>query len=261
MHLLLPGIREKVFIVTGGASGIGYATAQLLCSLGARVVIADINTDAGVDASGRLSSLGRGGSARFERIDLTDRLSILEFVQTVERRYRNEIDGLVNCAGIIRDQKTLRIKEGEAILMPDDKWDAVIDTHLTGAFILGSLVARTMALGSGGSIVLLSSVVADGNIGQANYAAAKAAIRSLAVTWAREFAPFGIRVNSVAPGFIETPMTASMRPEALDAVVKAIPLRRRGQPEEIANVIAFLLSSAASYITGSNVAVDGALRV
>ena len=234
-------------LVTGGAKGIGAATAERLAAEGARVVVADFDEGAAAETAGRI-----GGRA--VRCDVTSRADVEAAVAAAAHGGR--LDVLVTCAGIIRDNLIHK--------MTDDDWEAVIATHLRGTFLAAQTAQAVMTQQGGGSMVLVSSVSALGNRGQANYSAAKAGIQGLTKTLAIELGRFGVRVNCVAPGFIATAMTqqtaerVGMSFEDFQAAAaEQIPLKRVGQPEDVAGVIAFLSSDDAAYVTGQVIYVSG----
>jgi 3-oxoacyl-[acyl-carrier protein] reductase len=234
-------------LVTGGAKGIGAATAERLASEGAHVVVADYDDAAASETAERI-----GGRA--VRCDVTSREDVEAAVAVALESGR--LDILVTCAGIIRDNLLHK--------MSDDDWEAVISTHLRGTFLAARAAQAPMVEQKSGSMVLISSVSALGNRGQANYSAAKAGIQGLAKTLSLELGRFGIRANCVAPGFIVTAMTAQtaervgMSFEDFQAAGAAqTPLGRVGQPEDVAGVVAFLCSEDASYVSGQVVYVRG----
>jgi 3-oxoacyl-[acyl-carrier protein] reductase len=237
----------RTALVTGGAKGIGAATAERLASEGARVVVADFDEGAATETAERIG-------ARAVRCDVTSRADVEAAVAAAAEGGR--LDVLVTCAGIIRDNLVHK--------MTDDDWEAVIATHLRGTFLSAQAAQAVMTQAGGGSMVLVSSVSALGNRGQANYSAAKAGIQGLTKTLAIELGRFGVRANCVAPGFIATAMTRQtaerigMSFEDFQAsAAEQIPLRRVGQPEDVAGVIAFLCSDDAAYVTGQVIYVSG----
>ncbi|HHQ13904.1 MAG TPA: SDR family oxidoreductase, partial [Chromatiales bacterium] len=171
------------------------------------------------------------------------------------------LDGLVNNAGITRDALLVKFKDGELVSkMSLDQWQAVIDVNLTGVFLCGREAAERMVrLGSKGVIINISSISRAGNMGQTNYAAAKAGVQAMAVVWAKELARYGIRAASIAPGFINTEMVQAMKPEALAKLTANIPLRRMGEPDEIAHTVQFILEN--DYVSGRCFDIDGGLRL
>ena len=237
----------KTALVTGGARGIGAATAERLASEGAHVVVADFDEAAATQTAERI-----GGRAA--RCDVTSRADVEAAVAVAAESGR--LDILVTSAGIIRDNLLHK--------MTDDDWEAVIATHLRGTFLAAQAAQAVMTQQGSGSMVLVSSVSALGNRGQANYSAAKAGLQGLTKTLAIELGRFGVRANCVAPGFIATAMTQQtaerigMSFDDFQATAaEQIPLRRVGQPEDVAGVIAFLCSDDAAYVTGQVIYVSG----
>ena len=237
----------KSALVTGGARGIGAATAERLASEGARVVVADFDEAAAAETAERI-----GGRAVC--CDVTSRDDVEAAVAAAAESGR--LDILVTCAGIIRDNLLHKLT--------DDDWEAVIATHLRGSFLAAQAAQAHMVEQRSGSMVLVSSTSALGNRGQANYAAAKAGIQGLTKTLAIELGRFGVRANCVAPGFIVTAMTEQTAErlgvsfeDFQTAVAGQTPLGRVGQPEEVAGVVAFLCSDDAAYVSGQVIYVRG----
>jgi 3-oxoacyl-[acyl-carrier protein] reductase len=238
----------KTALVTGGARGIGAATSALLAAEGADVVVADFDLE---EAEKTASAVG----GRAVGCDVTSREQV-EAAVAAAAAPSGRLDVLVTCAGIIRDNLLHKLT--------DDDWDAVIATHLRGTFLAAQAAQRLMVAQRSGSMVLISSVSALGNRGQANYSAAKAGIQGMTKTLAIELGPFGITVNCVAPGFVATAMTEQTAArigmtfeEFTEMVAAEVPLRRVGQPDDIARVIAFLCSADAAYVSGQVVYVRG----
>ena len=241
---------DKVAVVTGASRGIGRAIAEKLASEGAKVVVGFSNNESKAqEVVQKIES--NGGQAIALKVDVSNSESVAEFFNSIVEKFQ-KIDILVNNAGITRDSLILRMK--------DEDFDAVIDTNLKGIFYCTKAAAKVMLKARSGRIVNIASVVGEiGNAGQANYSAAKAGVIALTKTSAKEFASRGINVNAVAPGFIETDMTNVLKDEVKSEMSKSIPLNRFGKPEDVANVVAFLASDSASYITGQTLNVDGGM--
>jgi len=238
--------KNKVVMVTGGAAGIGRVTAENFAREGARVAICDVNPDTGKEA---LKTLGP--EASFEKIDVSSSAAVSGWVKSVHDKY-GQIDVLVNNAGITRDGLIMRMKE--------EDWDAVLNVNLKSAFNCIKAVSTIMVKQRAGRIINLASVVGVmGNPGQANYVASKAGMIGLTKTVAKELGSRGITVNAVAPGFIETDMTAVLPEKAKEAMLGMIPLQRAGTPQDVANAITFLASDSAAYITGQVIHVTGGM--
>ncbi len=249
-------LKDKVALITGGANGIGRATALRFSQEGARVVVTDLDEPGLADV--RTTIEEAGGSVAALAGDVTRRDDFQRVVDMALERF-GQLDILINNAGITRDALTTRIKDGETSLMSEEKWDAVIDVNLKGAWLCAQLAAVPMIQQKSGRIVNTASVAAEGNIGQANYAASKAGVIGLTKTLALEWARFNIAVNCVAPGGVKTQMTAASPGKIMSNLLLHIPYRRLAEPEEIAAVHAFLASDEASYITGQVIFVDGGL--
>ncbi|MBB5216153.1 3-oxoacyl-ACP reductase FabG [Parapusillimonas granuli] len=244
-------LKGKVAIITGAGQGIGEATALKFAREGAALVICDMN-DASV-AKTVASCKELGAEAIGFSLNVTDRDALDSMVEDVVRRL-GRIDVLVNNAGITRDARVEK--------MSVDEFDAVIDVNLKGVFNVTQSVLPTMVAQRSGVILNASSVVGIyGNFGQTNYAAAKFGVIGFTKTWARELGPKGIRVNAVAPGFIETSMLSSVPDNVLTRMCEQVPLKRLGRPEEIANVYAFLASDDASYVNGTVIEASGGLTL
>ena len=250
-------LEDKVALITGGAAGIGKATAVRFAEEGALVVICDVDTKSGEKTLKEL-----GPDAAFYRVDVTDRTSVDSWVKSVLGKY-GRIDVLVNNAGIVRDSLLVKMKEGELIRqMPEDDFDLVVAINLKGVFNCTQAVAPDMIRQGGGVILNATSIVGiDGNIGQTNYIATKAGVIGMTKAWARELGRHNIRVNAVAPGFTATEILTSMPDNVLEGMKARTPLGRLGQPEDIANAYLFLASDEASFISADVLRVDGGIVI
>ena len=239
-------LSTRVALVTGSTRGIGRAIAGTLAGAGARVAVVGRDRGKAEEAAGTI-----GGSARGFGCDMADPAAVATLVTDVESAF-GSVDILVNNAGLTRDNIVPRLK--------DEDWQVVIDTNLRGAFLATRAAARGMMKRRWGRIINIASVVGlIGNKGQANYAASKAGLIGLTKSVAKELASRNVLANAVAPGFIETDMTASLAGEARDALVRQIPLERLGSAQDVAGVVAFLASEHAGYITGQVFVVDGGM--
>jgi 3-oxoacyl-[acyl-carrier protein] reductase len=241
--------KDKIVVVTGGGQGIGRAICRKFAKAHAKVVILDINEETAATVREEIKEKGLDALA-----DKADVSNAAETSSVFDKIIENcgRVDILVNNAGITRDGLVVRMKEKD--------WDDVVDINLKGAFICTKIVAKAMIRQRSGRIINIASVVgATGNPGQANYVASKAGIMGLTKAIAKELAPRGITVNAVAPGFIETEMTASLSDKVKAAMTEQIPLGCAGKPEDVASVVAFLASEEAGYITGQVIHVSGGM--
>lgn len=237
----------KVALVTGGSRGIGKAIAETLATAGARVAVIARDAQRAQEAAGSLTGSGHAGFG----CDISDEQAVDSLIKNVEEQL-GPIDILVNNAGVTEDNLLVRLSSAA--------WDRVLDTNLKGAFFTIRTVARGMMRRRAGRIINLTSVVGlTGNKGQANYAASKAGLIGLTKAVAKELASRSVLCNAVAPGFIETEMTATLSEAARTALQEQIALGRLGQPADVAAVVRFLAGPGASYITGQVIVVDGGM--
>jgi len=243
------GLSGKVALVTGGARGIGRSIAIKLAKEGAHIVISDINLNGALDTAKVIEEQGK------ESIAVEGNVSIFSDVEAMVKQAIDKfgrIDILINNAGVTKDGLLIRMKK--------EDWDFVLNVNLTGTFNCSKAVAKYMMKQKTGNIVNISSVVGVmGNVGQVNYASSKAGVIGLTKSMARELAPRGIRVNAIAPGFIDTEMTRSLSEEARNRLITQIPLTRLGTPDDVANCVNFLVSDDADYITGQVIHVNGGM--
>jgi 3-oxoacyl-[acyl-carrier protein] reductase len=241
---------NKVALVTGGARGIGREIALGLASEGAHIAFTDIRLEGAADEVVNLIR-AKGVKATAIQSDVRNLAEAQNAIDSIVKEYKR-IDILVNNAGITRDNLIMRMSEEE--------WDSVININLKGTFNFCKAACRQMLGQREGKIINIASIVGViGNAGQANYSASKAGVIGLTKTLAKEFASRNIQVNAIAPGFIDTDMTQKLTPEQREILLSAIPMKRIAKPEEIAKVVVFLASPAASYITGQVLNVDGGL--
>ena len=243
-------LKNKVALITGGGKGIGKATVIRFLQEGAHVTFSDINREEGERAAREAPVITE--KPLFIEADVTDKTKVEMMVKQVLSRF-GRIDILINNAGVTRDALSWKLDEAE--------FDRVIDINLKGTFLCSQIVFEPMKAQGGGRIINTSSVSALGNIGQVNYAAAKAGIIGLTKTLALEFAPHSITVNCVAPGFTETDLTANIPPKIKETILAKIPLKRMAQPDEVAAMHLYLASDEAAYITGQVFFIDGGLSV
>lgn len=252
-------LKDKTIVITGGGRGLGAAMAKTIAAAGSRLALIDL--DDGTLEETAASCRDRGApEVRTYKTNVADESEVIDTIHHIDSDF-GTLDGLVNNAGITRDALTIKYKNGEQqSKMTIEQWQAVIDVNLTGVFLCGrEAAAKMVERGTAGCIVNISSISRAGNIGQANYSAAKAGVHALTVVWAKEFARYGIRVASIAPGFIGTEMVMAMKPEAREKLTAMIPAGRVGEPEEIAQTVQFIFEN--DYISGRCIEVDGALRM
>jgi len=244
-------LKDKIAIITGSARGIGFSIAELFASEGATVIILDLYQDAVDNAVSKLSVQGYKAEGLVGNVTKNEDMELA--FNTIIEKYKT-IDILINNAGITKDNLILRMKEEE--------WDSVIAVNLKGTFVCTQKAFKIMMKQRYGSIINIASVIGlMGNAGQANYAATKSGIIGFTKSCAKEFASRNVRVNAIAPGFIQTEMTAQLPPEIVENYAKAIPLGKMGLPEDVAKLCLFFATDESSYITGQTLAVDGGLTM
>ena len=242
-------LKNRVAVVTGGARGIGREIALLFAKEGADIAICDVNAETASATKTEIEALGRQAIA--ETVDVTKSNQVDEFVQKTLDKFR-KIDILVNNAGITRDSLLVRMSESD--------WDLVLAVNLKGAFNCTKAVSKIMMKQRDGRIVNIASIIGImGNAGQANYAASKGGLIALTKTVAKELASRNVRANAIAPGFIQTDMTAKLSDEVKGEMLKYVPLSKFGTVRDVANLALFLVSDDSSYITGQVIQVDGGM--
>ena len=239
-------LENKIAIITGAGRGIGKATAHQYSQEGATVIIAEFDEQSGQETA---NSIG----GHFFKTDISSQNSVTSLFEYVKTKF-NRLNILVNNAGILNDSTLKK--------MESDQFDSVMNVNLRGTYLCGKAAANIMIEQKSGVILNAASVVAhNGNFGQTNYVASKTGVIGMTKVWARELGKDGIRVNAIAPGFIQTDMTANMPEKIIRMMGDKVPLRRWGKPEEVANAYTFLASNNASYITGTVLNVDGGVVV
>lgn len=252
-------IKDNLIIVTGAGQGLGREIAIHLAKEGAKLALLDLNLDK-IKETADLC-MDNGASDTFiSECNVAEEESVVSTFEMINSKF-GTITGLVNNAGITRDAMLLKAKDGKVTkTMSIEQWQSVINVNLTGTFLCGREAAKHMVeSNTKGLIINISSISRAGNMGQTNYSATKAGVEAMAVTWAKELARYGIRANSIAPGFIGTEMVLGMKPEALANVEAMIPAKRLGKPSEIAATVSFLFNN--DYTSGRCFEIDGALRL
>lgn len=251
-------IKDKTVVITGAARGIGRSLALRFAAQGANIALLDLNA---ADLEPALKQCAaRGVRAMAYATDVSVESQVSAALDQVVKDF-GALDVIVNNAGIVKDALLLKVKDGEVVgKMTLQQWQAVIDVNLTGVFLCArEAAARMVKLAKGGVIVNISSISRHGNQGQSNYTAAKSGVASMTVVWAKELARYGIRVGCVAPGFTHTDILASMKPEVLEKVIAPVPLKRLGEPDEIAHATQFIIEN--DFFTGRCIDLDGGLRL
>jgi 3-oxoacyl-[acyl-carrier protein] reductase len=251
-------LNNKTIVITGAARGLGAAMAKRLASHHCNLALVDL--EAGSIAATASACEEAGATVKTYGANVAKEEDVNKLFQQIAQDFEG-LHGLINNAGITRDALLVKHKDGETLSkMTLDQWQAVIDVNLTGTFLCGREAAQRMIeSGSKGVIINISSISRAGNMGQTNYAATKAGVQAMAVAWAKELARYGIRAAAIAPGFINTEMVAGMKESAREKLTSGIPLRRMGEPDEIARTVEFILQN--DYISGRCIDVDGGLRL
>lgn len=251
-------LKDKVIVITGGSQGLGKSMAITLAQCGAQLALVDINGDK-VAETARYCHLETGSKVRGYQANVADEDAVVGLFNQVEKDF-GRIDGLINNAGTNADALLVKKSDSGLQKMSLDDFSKVIAVDLTGVFLCGREAAAHMVqTGNEGVIINISSIVHTGNAGQTNYAAAKAGVSAMTVTWAQELSRYGIRVAGIAPGFSDTQMVAKMRQDMQEKVKQRIPLHRFARPDEIADAALFILEN--DYYNGRILEIDGGLRV
>ncbi|EKE84876.1 SDR family oxidoreductase [Idiomarina xiamenensis] len=252
-------VAGSVIVITGGAQGLGRAMAERFARQGAQLALIDMNPETLSEAQQACADLGAQRVQGYQA-NITEEAAVEQVFADIQQDF-GAIHVLINNAGILRDGLLLKYKDGELkAKMPLQQFQSVLDVNLTGTFLCGREAAAQMVqAGTKGLIINISSVARAGNIGQTNYAATKAGVVAMTVTWARELGRYGIRCGAIAPGFIETPMTQAMKPEAVERALAMVPLRRWGQPDEIAQTAQYIMEN--DFFSGRVVEIDGGVRL
>jgi 3-oxoacyl-[acyl-carrier protein] reductase len=243
-------LKNKTAIITGGANGLGRATALLFAKEGANVVVADMDENAGSKVINDIKN--SGGRGLFVKVNVSDQEDVNKLVSAALKEF-GKLHILINNAGIVSD--------GRLVKMELEQWQKVIDVNLKGVFICAQAVSKVLVeQNEGGAIINTSSVVGlYGNFGQSNYVASKAGVIGMTKTWAKELGKYNIRVNAVAPGFMETDIIKSMPEKVINLMKEKTLLGRLGKPDDIANAFLYLASDEGSYVTGAVLSVDGGI--
>jgi 3-oxoacyl-[acyl-carrier protein] reductase len=243
-------LKNKTAIITGGANGLGRATALLFAKEGANVVVADTDENAGSKVINDIKN--SGGRGLFVKVNVSDQEDVNKLVSAALKEF-GKLHILINNAGIVSD--------GRLVKMELEQWQKVIDVNLKGVFVCAQAVSKVLVeQNEGGAIINTSSVVGlYGNFGQSNYVASKAGVIGMTKTWAKELGKYNIRVNAVAPGFMETDIIKSMPEKVINLMKEKTLLGRLGKPDDIANAFLYLASDEGSYVTGAVLSVDGGI--
>ena len=251
-------IKNKVVAITGAGRGLGRAMALAFAERGARVALIDLNAADLAESAGLCSA--QGAEARTYTANVTSEEAVIATMDAIVADF-GAIDVLINNAGIVKDGLLIKVKDGQVVgKMGLDQWNAVIGVNLTGVFLCDREAAERMIKGGkGGVIINISSISKDGNVGQTNYTATKAGVAAIATTWAKELARYGIRTGAIAPGFCATDILSGMSPETLAKVTAPVPLKRLGEPSEVAQTAVFIVEN--DFFTGRTIYIDGGMRI
>jgi 3-oxoacyl-[acyl-carrier protein] reductase len=251
-------LKDKTVVITGAGRGIGRALANRFATQGANIALLDMNA-ADLEVTRALCQ-SLGVIANCYRVDVSAETQVAAAMDQIVADFKR-LDAIVNNAGIVKDALLLKVRDGVVVgKMTMEQWQSVINVNLTGVFLCAREAAeRMVTLGNGGVIVSISSISRHGNAGQTNYTAAKAGVAAMTVTWAKELARHGIRTGAIAPGFTATDILSTMKPDVLEKVLAPVPLKRLGQPDEIAQAAQFIIEN--DFFSGRCLDLDGGLRL
>ncbi|MCE7586389.1 SDR family oxidoreductase [Vibrio fluvialis] len=250
-------LRESVIVITGAGQGLGQMMAVTLAQAGADLALLDMNEQGLLDTQKQCHMLS--AKAIYYVMDVTNEAQVVKTFEDIVTDF-GHVDGLINNAGILRDGLLVKVKDGQVSKMSLEQFDTVMNVNVTGTFLCGREAAvKMIETKRKGVIINISSVARAGNIGQTNYSASKAAVATMATSWARELARYGIRAAAIAPGIVRTAMADQMKPEAIERLKQMVPVGRMGEPGEIAHAAKYILEN--DYFTGRVLEIDGGMRM
>lgn len=250
-------LANKVVAITGAGQGLGKQMALSLAESGVNLALIDLNLEQLRETQAECESLGV--NARVYVTNVTNEQQVCEAFEQIEADFK-QLNGVINNAGIMRDGMFIKVKDGQITPMSLEQFQSVMDVNVTGTFLCGREASKVMLnTDSKGVLINISSVARAGNIGQTNYSASKAAVATMATVWAKELGRFGIRSVAIAPGVIKTAMTDQIKPEAMDRLIKMIPVGRLGLADEISATVKYVLTN--EFVTGRVLEVDGGMRM
>ncbi|ELV8852972.1 SDR family oxidoreductase [Vibrio fluvialis] len=250
-------LRDSVIVITGAGQGLGQMMAVTLAQAGADLALLDMNEQGLLDTQKQCHMLS--AKAIYYVMDVTNEAQVVKTFEEIVIDF-GHVDGLINNAGILRDGLLVKVKDGQISKMSLEQFDTVMNVNVTGTFLCGREAAvKMIETKRKGVIINISSVARAGNIGQTNYSASKAAVATMATSWARELARYGIRAAAIAPGIVHTAMADQMKPEAIERLKQMVPVGRMGEPGEIAHAAKYILEN--DYFTGRVLEIDGGMRM
>ncbi|MBY8034810.1 SDR family oxidoreductase [Vibrio fluvialis] len=250
-------LRDSVIVITGAGQGLGQMMAVTLAQAGADLALLDMNEQGLLDTQKQCHMLS--AKAIYYVMDVTNEAQVVKTFEDIVIDF-GHVDGLINNAGILRDGLLVKVKDGQISKMSLEQFDTVMNVNVTGTFLCGREAAvKMIETKRKGVIINISSIARAGNIGQTNYSASKAAVATMATSWARELARYGIRAAAIAPGIVHTAMADQMKPEAIERLKQMVPVGRMGEPGEIAHAAKYILEN--DYFTGRVLEIDGGMRM